>query len=60
MKLSEAIEIAEDYQRYRRGLPPYDWGQDGCIPLRFGPEVYGQAFDILIHISKEALKEAAK
>ena len=58
MKLSDAIEIVEDYQAYRRGLPPYDWSQDGCIPLRHTPKIYGEALDILLNISKEALKEA--
>jgi hypothetical protein len=57
MSLSEAIEIIEDYQAYRRGLPPYDWGQDGCIPLRFTPKIYGEALDVLLLNARATLEK---
>ena len=57
MTLSEAITITEDYQAFRRGLAPYDI-MHGDTELRYGPVEYGQALDILIHISKQVLIES--
>jgi len=57
MNLSEAILIGEDYQLWRRGAEHYEFGQDGQPPMRYSPEQYGEALDILLHICREALKQ---
>jgi len=56
MTLSEAIVIGEDYQLWRRGAEHYEFGQDGQPPMRYSPEQYGEALDILLHICREALQ----
>jgi hypothetical protein len=57
MTLSEAILIGEDFQIWRRGAEHYEFGQDGWPPMRYSPEQYGEAIDILLHICREALKQ---
>jgi len=60
MKLSDAIEIVEDYQLWRLSKSPYDFGQDGAKSPKYEPKQYTAALDILIHMSKQTLNESTK
>jgi hypothetical protein len=60
MKLCEAIEIVEDYQLWRLGKTPYDYGQDGAKSPKHEPKRYTEAIDTLIYLSKQTLKESTK
>ena len=58
MKLSDAIEIVDDYQLWRLGRPPYEFGQDGAKSPKYGPKQYTEALDALLNMSKQTLKES--
>jgi len=55
MTLAEAIQIAEDYQLWRRGEGHYEWGQDGQPPMRYTSGQYGKALDILLLNARASL-----
>lgn len=46
MTHDEAVNILKNYQLWRRGLPPYDFGQPVNMP--FTPEKLGEALDYAI------------
>ena len=57
MTLAEAITIGEDYQLSRRGVAHYEFGQDGYPSLRYTPEQYGQALDVLLLNARATLEK---
>lgn len=46
MTRDEAVNILKNYQLWRRGKPPYDFGQPVNMP--FTPEKLGEALDVAI------------
>ena len=48
MTHDEAVNILRNYQLWRRGLPPYDFGQPVNMP--FTPEKLGEAIDYAIAV----------
>jgi len=59
MTLAEAITIGEDYQLWRRGVAHYEFGQDGYPSLRYTPEQYGQALDVLLLNARATLEKTS-
>jgi len=54
MTLQKAVEIVEDYQKWRRGHAPYD----GDIPvqMKHTPKELGIAIDCLLSISRDVIR----
>jgi len=54
MTLRKAVEIIEDYQKWRRSKPPYD----GDIPVQMNhtPAEIGIAEDCLLSIARDVLR----
>ena len=48
MKNDEAVKALKEYQLWRRGKPPYSFGQ--LVDMPFTPEELGQALDIAIAV----------
>ena len=53
MTLRKAVEIVTDYQKWRRGKPPYN--RDVPVPMRYTPAEIGEAEDCLIAIARDVL-----
>lgn len=57
MKIDLAIKIVTEYQKWRRGEPPYDGDTPETHRLfEYSPQVLGQAIDALLNASRETLK----
>ena len=56
MTLKTAVEIVTDYQKYRRGEDPYEYGQDGSSTCRYSPKEIGEAIDVLLNNAKQLTK----
>jgi hypothetical protein len=54
MTLKKAVEIVEEYQKWRRGKRPYN--SDIPVALPYTPAEIGEAEDCLISIAKDILK----
>ena len=52
MTLSKAIEVASDYQAWRRGEGLYEETDEGHEPMRHTPTEYGVALDVVILAAK--------
>ena len=48
MHISSALAIVEDFQLYRRGQPPYEYGQDGEACFKISPRDIGLALDEIL------------
>ena len=48
MTHDEAVNILKNYQLWRRGKPPYDFGQP--VEMPFAPKELGQALDHAIAV----------
>ena len=53
MTLKKAVEIVTDYQKWRRGKPPYN--RDVPVPMRYTPAEIGEAEDCLLAIARDVL-----
>ena len=53
MTLRKAVEIVTEYQKWRRGKPPYH--SDIPVALPYTPAEIGEAEDCLIAIARDVL-----
>ena len=54
MTLRKAVEIVTEYQKWRRGKPPYH--SDIPVQFPYTPTEIGEAEDCLLSIAKDILK----
>jgi len=48
MTLAEAIVIVDDFQKWRRGLPPYEFKEAASKCPEYSAKQYGEAIDVLL------------
>ena len=54
MKVVDAIKVLTDFNKWRRGEPPYDWNEDPSLMIEFPFDVkeVGEAIDEAINMLK--------
>lgn len=54
MKVEEAIKVLTEFNKWRRGEPPYDWNEDPSLMIEFPFDVkeVGEAIDEAINMLK--------
>ena len=53
MTLRKAVEIVTDYQKWRRGKPPYN--REEPVQMKHTPAEIGEAEDCLLSIANDVL-----
>lgn len=56
MKVEDAIKVLTDFNKWRRGEPPYEWNEDPSLMIEFPFDVkeVGEAIDEAIRMLKHA------
>lgn len=56
MKVEEVIKVLTEFNKWRRGEPPYDWNEDPSLMIEFPFDVkeVGEAIDEAINMLKHA------